>query len=124
MHEKAQHPIILPKNHHVSRLVARQGHEFQSGHSGKEYVLSLIRQKFWIVGARLLVKRVLRECVLCKRLKGKPGVQQMADLPSERVTLDNPTFYYVGVDCFGPFAVKRGQSKLKCYGCLFTCLTM
>ena len=36
--EKAQHPIILPKNHHVSRLVARRAHEFQSGHSGKEYV--------------------------------------------------------------------------------------
>ena len=63
--EKAQ-PIILPKNHHVSRLVARRAHEFQSGHSGKEYVLSLIGQTFWIVGARLLVKRVLRECVLAR----------------------------------------------------------
>ena len=46
LHEKAQHPIILPKSHHVSRLVARRAHEFQSGHSGKEYVLSLIGQKF------------------------------------------------------------------------------
>jgi len=122
--EKAQHPIILPKNHHVSRLVVRRAHEFQSGHSGKEYILSLIRQKFWIIGARPLVKRVLRECVLCKRLKGKPGVQQMADLPAERVIPDNPPFSYVGVDCFGPFVVKRGQNQLKRYGCLFTYLTM
>lgn len=122
--EKAQHPIILPKNHHVSRLVARRPHEFQSGHSGKEYVLSLIRQTFWIVGARPLVKRVLKECVLRKRLKGKPEVQQMADLPAERVTPDNPPFSYVGVDCFGPFVVKRVRSQLKRYGCLFTCLTM
>lgn len=105
------------------RIITYQG-LFQSGHSGKEYVLSLIRQKFWIVGARPLVKRVLRECVLCKRLKGKPGVQQMADLPAERVTPDNPPFSYVGVDCFGPFVVKRGRSQLKRYGCLFTCLTM
>ena len=44
--ENAQHPIILPKNHHVSRLVARQAREFQSGHSGKEYVLSLIIRNF------------------------------------------------------------------------------
>ena len=108
--EKAQHPIILPKNHHVSRLVARRAHEFQSRHSGKEYILSLIRQKFWIEGARPLVKGVLKECVLCKRLKGKPEVQQMADLPAERVTPDNPPFSYVGVDCFGPFVVKRGRS--------------
>ena len=108
--EKTQHPIILPKNHHVSRLVARRAYEFQSGHSGKKYVLPLIRQTFWIVGARPLVKRVLKECVLCKRLKGKPEVQQMADLPAERVTPDNPPFSYVGVDCFGPFVVKRGRS--------------
>ena len=78
--EKAQHTIVLPKKHHISRLVVRRAHEFQSGHSRKEYILSLIRQKFWIVGARPLVKRVLRECVLCKRLKGKSGVQQLADL--------------------------------------------
>jgi len=48
----------------------------------------------------------------------------MADLPSERVTPDNPLFSYVGVDCFGPFVVKRRRSQLKRYGCLFTCLTM
>ena len=41
--KEAQHPIILPKSHHVSKLVARRAHEFQCGHSGKEYVLSLIR---------------------------------------------------------------------------------
>ena len=122
--EIAQHPIVLPKNDHVSKLVVKQTHEFQSGHSGKEYVLSLIRQKFWIVGARPLVKRVLSECVVCRRLRGKPGVQQMADLPAERVTPAKPPFCYVGVDCFGPFLVKRGRSHVKCYGCLFTCFTI
>ena len=33
---KARHPVIVPKNHHVSKLVVRRAHEFQSGHSGKE----------------------------------------------------------------------------------------
>ena len=59
--EKARYPVIVPKNHHVSNLVVRRAHEFQSRHSGKEYVLALIRQKFWIVGATPLVKRVLKE---------------------------------------------------------------
>ena len=58
--EKARHPVIVPKNHHVSKLVVRRAHEFQSGLSGKEYVLALIRQKLWIVGARPLIKRVLK----------------------------------------------------------------
>ena len=103
--EKAQNPIILPKNHHVSRLVARRAHEFQSGHSGKEYVLSLIRQKFWIVGARPLVKRVLRECVLCRRLKGKPGVQHIRAIHIEKLdSLEADSF----INAFVRICARRG----------------
>ena len=91
----------FPKNHNVSRLVVRRPHGFQSGHSGKEYALSLIMQRFWTLEASPLVKRILSECVVYRRLRGKPGVQQMADLPVERVTPAKPPFCYVGVDCFG-----------------------
>ena len=121
--EKARHPAIVPKNHHVSKLVVRQAHEFQSGHSGKEYVLALFRQKFWIVGARPLIKQILKECVVCRKLRGNPQVQRMTDLPFDRVTPGKPPFSFVGVDCLGPFVVKRGRSQIKQYGCLFTCLT-
>ena len=37
----AKHQIILPKKHHVAKLIARHYHEL-SGHSGVEYVLSAI----------------------------------------------------------------------------------
>lgn len=45
----------------------------------------------------------------------------MADLPQDRVE-PSPPFTYVGMDCFGPFAVKRGRSETKRYGLLLTCL--
>ena len=122
--EKAGHPVIVPKNHHVSKLVVRRAHEFQSGHSGKEDVLALIRQKIWIVCARPLIKRVLKECIVCRKLGGNPRVQRTADLPFDRVTPGKPPFSFVCVDCFGPFVVKRGRIQIKRYGCLFTCLTM
>ncbi len=48
----------------------------------------------------------------------------MADLPEDRVTAGKPPFAYVGVDCFGPFTVKRGRSHVKRYGVLFTCLAI
>ena len=48
----------------------------------------------------------------------------MADLPEDRVTPGKPPFPYVGVDCFGPFMVKRSQSIVKRYGVLFTCLSI
>ena len=48
----------------------------------------------------------------------------MSDLPEERVTPSTRPFVHVGVDCFGPFFVKRGRGREKRYGCIFTCLTM
>ena len=100
-----KHPLLLPKKHHVVILLIRNFHE-QSGHSGREYVLSLMKEKFWIMGGRNAVNEVLRNCLICKRQSARPGEQKMSDLPTERVTPSKPPFTYVGVDCFGPFYVK------------------
>ena len=51
-------------------------------------------------------------------------LQQMADLPQDRVSPDEPPFTHVGVDYFGPFEVERGRTALKRYGVLFTCLSI
>ena len=48
----------------------------------------------------------------------------MADLLVDRVTPNKPSFSSVGIDYFGPFEVKQGGSRVKRYGCLFTCLAM
>jgi hypothetical protein len=122
--DQTKHPIILPRDHHVSTLIVRHAHEWLSGHSGREYVLSVTRERFWIPRVRPLINSVLRNCVLCKRLRGALGSQRMADLPKERVTPHKPPFSSIGIDCFGPFYVKRGRSNEKRYGCLFTCLAM
>ena len=121
--EQAKHPVILPKSHHVVDLIVRHMHEIH-GHVGKEHVLSLIREKYWIIGGRLTVKRILRRCVVCRRIAARRGEQKMADLPPDRITAENPPFTSVGVDLFGPFEVKRGRCVVKRYGCIFTCLTV
>jgi len=118
----AKHQLILPKKHVVD-LIMRHYH-LKSGHSGLEHVLSLIRERFWILKARTAVKRVLRGCFDCKRRQAPLGEQQMADLPTDRVTPEKPPFTFVGVDCFGPFVVRRGRSLVKRYAVLFTCLSV
>ena len=118
-----KYPIILPKNHHVSDLIIFHFHE-TSGHFGQEYVLSLIREKFWIIQARVPVRRITKGCFDCKRRTQEPSDQKMADLPADRVTPNNPPFTSVGVDYFGPFIVKRGRTMVKRYGVVFTCLAI
>jgi hypothetical protein len=118
---ESKHPIIVPKNNHISNLIVRYYHQI-SAHAGREHVLSLLRERFWIVGARIMVKRILNNCVDCRKRQGPRGEQKMADLPKDRVIPNNPPFTFVGVDCFGPFLVKKGRSLVKRYGVLFTCL--
>ena len=118
----AKHQVILPKHHHVSTLIVRHYHQL-SGHSGLEYVLSLTRQKFWIVKGRVLVRKVVNDCFDCKRRQSPVAEPKMADLPKSRVTPSKSPFTFAGVDCFGPFNVKRGRSLVKRYGIIFTCLT-
>ena len=48
----------------------------------------------------------------------------MSDLPADRVQPDRPPFSHDGVDCFGPFVVKRGRADVERYGIVYTCLTV
>ena len=92
------------------------------GHGGREQVLSRLQERYWVVQANALTRRVLSKCVVCRRSFGNSLTQMMADLPSDRVSPDLPPFTNTGVDFFGPFHVKQGRSLVKRYGVLFTCL--
>ena len=110
--------IIIPSGK-VAQLLVRHVHE--ANHMGCEYTLAQIREKYWI--RRKDVKGVIRKCITCKRINGRPCQQKMDDLPTSRLAVGDVPFTNTGVDCFGPFLIKRGRSEVKCYGCLFTCMT-
>ena len=113
------HPILIPHDHIIADLLATHYHV--RAHLGTEWVVSQLRQRFWITHARVVVKRVARKCVSCKKLFADPCVQKMANLPPARVEPYKPPFSSTGVDCFGPFQVKRARSEVKRYGCIFCC---
>ena len=93
-------------------------------HSGTEYVLSMLRREYWIPRARTLIRRLIQDCKACIRLNRRPTAPKMADLPPERLAKDQRPFSFTGIDCFGPFLVKRGRAHVKRYGLIFTCLTI
>ena len=120
----SRHQIILPKQSHLIQLIIREKHE-EVKHFSVNYVLNAIRSKYWPGQGRAMVKRTLRSCVICKKLRGVPLEQIMADLPTSRVEACGSTFKFTGVDLFGPIITKaryRGGRREKRYGVLFTCL--
>ena len=120
---ESKNQIILPRDDHVSRLIIYHHHK-TCGHSGKEHVLSRIRERFWITQGSSAVKSVLAKCVICRRSQASLCQQKMADLPEDRVQPDRPPFTSVGLDFFGPFQVRRGRILVKRYGVIFTCLAI
>lgn len=118
----AKHQIILPYKHHAVKLLVRNYH-LRYVHCGKEHLLSLLRQEFWIIKGRSLVKTVINQCVGCQRLRPHHMQAKMANLPIDRIAISTPPFFYTGLDYFGPILVKILRSRVKRWGCIFTCLT-
>lgn len=119
MSTSQKHPVILPYRSPLSDRIARWYHNV--AHVGTEWTLCLMRMSFWIIKGRSLVKQIKKDCVVCKKLYRAPCIQQMADLPQERLEPNKPPFSCIGLDCFGPFYVKIGRAEVKRYGCVFTC---
>ncbi|XP_028414792.1 uncharacterized protein LOC114537879 [Dendronephthya gigantea] len=121
-----RHPIILPKDHPISRLVILAAHEKIGHGTGTEYLLTELRSRFWIIKGRLTVRTLIGKCPGCRRrFLTKPCGQKMAPLPTSRITLPLRAFERIGTDFAGPFLTKQGRGKprMKRYLCLFTCLT-
>ncbi|XP_072041448.1 uncharacterized protein [Amphiura filiformis] len=119
---EAKHPIILPKNTVVSDLILQDIHQ-NSGHSGRNQMLATLHEKFWIISANSSARKMINKCVICRRQRAKVMEQKMANLPSDRITPEEPPFSKVGMDFFGPLEVKQGRSMVKRYGVVFVCLT-
>ena len=117
----SKEPRIILHSHPIAKLIALDMHNIT--HLGQEWTLSLIRKRYWITKARVVINKITRNCMTCKRLFSQPTPQKMASLPAERIEHDKPPFFYIGIDCFGPFYVKQRRSEIKRFGCIFTCLT-
>lgn len=120
-----KHPILLPKGHPLTRLIAKKEH-IRLLHAGPTLLLSSLRDKYWPISGRNLVRNVVRSCIKCFRYDANEYKYVMADLPKCRVSITRP-FLNVGIDFCGPFLLKDRLTKhyntIKSYVCLFVCLS-
>ncbi|XP_037774346.1 uncharacterized protein LOC119570828 [Penaeus monodon] len=121
LNEASRHPVILPGKCHISELLICHYHQ-RVYPQGRGITLNEIRSAgYWIVGGSSMVAKHIRNCIVCKKSRGKTLDQKMSDLPKDRLE-PSPPFTYCAVDYFGPFYVKVRRSEVKRYGALFTCL--
>ena len=120
-----KHPIILPEKGHFTILIIRDHHE-KALHGGTQLTLSMLRQNYWILRGRRVVRTYIHSCVTCWRWRAKASQQQMGNLPPSRVTATRP-FFNSGVDYAGPFLTKtspgRGHRTRKSYVAVLICLS-
>ncbi|XP_037960052.1 uncharacterized protein LOC119689319 [Teleopsis dalmanni] len=122
--EPQRHPIILPKDSTLARLLIWQVHQ-DTLHGGIQIMLHTIRHKYWILQARILVKQCIHLCAICRRHKHIMLKQRMATLPKARVT-PSPPFARSGLDYCGPFNIRIGSKAVrtvrKAYVAIFVCM--
>ena len=120
---ESKHPILLPKEHYVTKLIVRDCHK-RVLHNGVRETLQELRTRFWIVKGRQLVRQLLHKCVLCKRIQGfSYGVPSQGQLPKFRVK-EAHAFSSVGIDFAGPLFIREPSGAIKkVYIALFTCGT-
>ena len=114
-----KYPVILPKKGHVTNLILCHYHQLVK-HQGRGITQNEIRSSgYWIVGGSSVVSNHISKCVSCRKLRGSPQEQKMANLPEDRLE-PAPPFTFCAVDYFGPWHIKEGRREVKRYGVLFT----
>ena len=85
--------------------------------------MAAVREKYWFLRLRRLVKKVTKECWGCKRFQATaiaappPGL-----LPTNRTEGTTALFEVAGVDFAGPIRYRKGSKREgKTYIALFVC---
>ena len=128
LHSRQKFPTILPKDHPLTLLILRECHS-KIPHQGRIFTVSAVRDSgYFIQNSSNLIKKYLKKCVTCQRLRGSFLEQIMNDLPADRLA-PVPPFENSAVDVFGPYTItdgvttrRRSATKKSVGRCCFTCL--
>ena len=97
-------PMYLEESLFVEKLI-RHTHE-KVMHMGVANTMGALRETWWIPKMRSQVKRLIRDCNVCKVFSAKPfGNQESAPMPKFRTTESLP-FQQTGIDFAGPMRCK------------------
>ncbi|KAJ8024879.1 hypothetical protein HOLleu_34915 [Holothuria leucospilota] len=102
-----KHPVILPSDHHVTKLIIEHHHS-SVGHIGAGMTWASLWNHHWVMRGGATVRKVIGKCLTSRKRNALPGQQYMTDLPAPRVTADKPPFFSVGI---GPVWTVCGKAR-------------
>ena len=118
----SKHPMIIPSSHPLATLLVRSYHE-KHLHAAPQLLITLIRLRYWITGARGLARKIVHTCTICSRARPKRIEQFMSELPASRITAAR-AFTTTGIDYWGPIQIQpphRRSAPRKAYVAVFVC---
>jgi hypothetical protein len=122
-----KHPVILPKEHIGTMMIINDAHGQRLLHTtGVHQAFSILRKEYWIQGGRATVRRAIKGCVRCKRLRSRAIRIPEGPLPDFRLPFTEGCpypFETTAIDCAGPIEITMGQRRApqKRYLLILTC---
>ena len=114
-------PVLMGRSR-VAELIMLKAH--WTDHNGRDITMANARHEAWIVNAKVLSKRIVKQCIRCRFLRKLLEGQKMAELPSA-LQVPCPPFTNLGIDLCGPFTVKAMTNKratMKVWVVIILCL--
>lgn len=114
-------PILLDKNCPIAKSVI-WGTHVKTGHSGLYKLLSFLRKEFWITNGFITVKKILRQCLKCRRLNNRTIKVNQNAYRDFRINPESIPFRNICMDHCGPYTVKtEAGSNTKIYVLVISC---
>lgn len=83
--EDKKHTILISSKHYFTKLLFASEHQSLL-HAGPQLLLASIRERFWPIGGRNLVKMTVHSCIRCYRANPNILFPIMGNLPAQRVS--------------------------------------
>ena len=119
--ENNEFPILLPKNGALTRFIVLKFHNKLS-HAGKYSLISQLRKEFFIPTFFNVVRKILKECMWCKRINARSVKLNQSYYRDFRCNPPQVPFRSLFLDHFGPYNVTISGVKQKVWVLCVTCL--
>ena len=81
----SRHPMLLPKQSKVTKLILKQYHEMNLHLGGYRSLQAKVNEQYWIPSGVKVIMATGNNCMTCHIAKAKSSPQRMAPLPDYQI---------------------------------------